>query len=66
MDIEDNDSNTDNMDLYEMPSEELQKMIIPAISAETEDYSALVTVTSKGYTITDAGMNELAKRNLLA
>lgn len=46
--------------------EELQKMIIPAISAETEDYSALVTVTSKGYTITDAGMNELAKRNLLA
>lgn len=46
--------------------EELQKMIIPAISAETEEYSALVTVTSKGYTITEAGMMELAKRNLLA
>jgi hypothetical protein len=37
MDIEDNDSNTDNMDLYEMPSEELQK-ILDAYGQSIDDF----------------------------
>lgn len=43
--------------------EELVKFIMPPLMANTPDQDPLVTVTSKGYTITDSGLNELEIRN---
>jgi Holliday junction resolvasome RuvABC ATP-dependent DNA helicase subunit len=44
--------------------EENDNYIMPWLLTETEDRPALVTVTGKGYTITDAGMLELKKRGI--
>ncbi len=46
--------------------EELEKFVIPWLLENTEDQKALVTVTSKGYTITESGLEELNRRSLLA
>lgn len=43
--------------------EELVKFIMPPLMAKTPDQEPLVTVTSKGYTITEAGERELELRN---
>lgn len=45
-------------------SEELEKFILPWLLASTEDQSALITVTHKGYTITEAGLKELDIRRI--
>lgn len=42
--------------------EETERFIMPWLMTETEDQPALVTVSAKGYTITEAGMEELRKR----
>jgi Holliday junction resolvasome RuvABC ATP-dependent DNA helicase subunit len=44
--------------------EECERFILPWLLSETEDQSALVTVTKKGYTITEAGLQELDKRKI--
>lgn len=44
--------------------EETERYIMPWLMTETDDSPALVTVTSKGYTITSAGINELKKRKI--
>lgn len=44
--------------------EELDKFIMPWLLANTEDEQAFVTVSTKGYTITEAGLEELEKRGL--
>ncbi len=44
--------------------EELEKFILPWLLATTDDQPALVTVTHKGYTITDAGLKELDIRKI--
>jgi hypothetical protein len=45
--------------------EELVKFIMPPLMADTPDQDPLVTVTTKGYTITDSGKDELRKRGML-
>lgn len=42
--------------------EEVEKFIMPWLLTETQDQPAFVTVSSKGYTITEAGLRELEKR----
>lgn len=44
--------------------EEVEKFILPWLLTETDDQPALVTVSSKGYTITEAGLNELERREI--
>ena len=45
-------------------AEEVERFIMPWLLTESDDQPALVTVTSKGYTITDAGLKELEKRGI--
>lgn len=44
--------------------EETEKFILPWLLTETDDQPALVTVSSKGYTITEAGLHELEIRGI--
>lgn len=44
--------------------EELDKYILPYLLEATDEQPPYVTVTTKGYTITDAGINELNKRSI--
>jgi len=44
--------------------EEIERYIMPWLLADTEDQSALVTVTNKGYIITESGLEELKKRGI--
>jgi Holliday junction resolvasome RuvABC ATP-dependent DNA helicase subunit len=46
--------------------EEMDRFIMPWLLTETEDQPAFVTVTKKGYTITNAGLEELKKRGFFA
>ncbi len=46
--------------------EELEKLIMPPIMLSTIDSPALVTVCQGGYTVTEAGLAELIKRDILA
>lgn len=43
-------------------NEEVERYIMPVLLTATSDQPALVTVTSKGYTLTEAGFLELSKR----
>ncbi len=45
-------------------AEELEKFILPWLLATTDDQPALVTVTHKGYTITESGLKELDLRKI--
>ncbi len=45
--------------------EEVERFIMPWLMTETDDQSAMVTVTSKGFQITDAGLAELNKRKIV-
>jgi len=45
-------------------SEELEKFILPWLLAATDDQEPLVTVSCKGYSITEAGLKELDIRKL--
>jgi Holliday junction resolvasome RuvABC ATP-dependent DNA helicase subunit len=45
-------------------AEEVERFIMPWLLVETDDAPALVTVTSRGYTITQAGLTELEKRKI--
>lgn len=44
--------------------EEVERFLMPWLLTETDDQPALVTVTNKGYTITEAGLAELDKRSV--
>jgi hypothetical protein len=44
----------------------LEKLIMPPIMLSTIDSPALVTVCQGGYTVTEAGLLELIKRDILA
>ena len=44
--------------------EELEKFILPPMLQFTLDRNPLITVTSKGYTITETGLEELRKRGV--
>ena len=44
--------------------EEIEKFILPWLLCSTDDSPALVDVSTKGYIITQAGLNELDKRNI--
>ena len=44
--------------------EEVENYVMPWLLSETDDQKALVTVTSRGYSITEAGLVELKKRGL--
>lgn len=44
--------------------EEVERYIMPWLLSETEDQPAMVTVSSKGYVITRAGIDELEKRGI--
>lgn len=44
--------------------DELRKFIMPPLMSRTPDQEPLVTVSSRGYTITKAGLDELDKRNI--
>jgi len=44
--------------------EEVERFIMPWLLTDTEDQAALVTVTAKGFTITEAGLAELEKRGI--
>lgn len=44
--------------------EEVERFVMPWLMTETEDQPALVTMTSRGYALTDAGMEEIAKRDI--
>ena len=44
--------------------EEVERYIMPWLLTETPDQSAFVTVTAKGYAITDAGLAELDRRGV--
>lgn len=46
-------------------TEEIENYIMPWLEAASDDQPALVTMSSKGYTITDAGVAELTKRGLM-
>jgi len=45
--------------------EEVEKYIMPWLLSHTDDQEALVSVTRRGYAITDSGMNELEKRGMI-
>lgn len=44
--------------------DELRKFIMPPLMARTPDQDPLVTISSRGYTITKAGITELEKRGI--
>ncbi len=44
--------------------EELEKFILPSLEEFYEDRGALIVTTTRGYSITEEGIKELAKRNL--
>lgn len=44
--------------------EEVERFILPWLLTETDDQPALITVTAKGFTITEAGLAELEKRGI--
>lgn len=44
--------------------EEIENFIMPWLEVASDDQDSLVTVTSKGYAITEAGVEELRKRGL--
>lgn len=44
--------------------EEVERFILPWLLTETDDQAALITVSSKGYTITEAGIAELERRGI--
>lgn len=44
--------------------EEVERFIMPWLMTTTEDAPALVTMTNRGYTITEAGLQELEKRGI--
>lgn len=44
--------------------EETEKFILPWLLTDTDDQDALITVGPKGYTITEAGLKELDKREI--
>jgi Holliday junction resolvasome RuvABC ATP-dependent DNA helicase subunit len=44
--------------------EETEKFILPWLLTETEDQPAFVTVSGRGFTITEAGIKELQKRSI--
>lgn len=44
--------------------EETERYILPWLLTATDDQEALITVTPKGYTITQAGLEELEKRGI--
>jgi Holliday junction resolvasome RuvABC ATP-dependent DNA helicase subunit len=44
--------------------EEVERFILPWLLTETDDQPALITVTAKGFTITEAGIVELEKRGI--
>jgi hypothetical protein len=48
--------------LIQVGREQLEKMIMPTLMTETDDNPALVTVSSKGYCLTEAGMEMFAKQ----
>ena len=50
--------------IAECKEEELTKYVMPSLLAKTSDRNPLVMVTSKGYTITSSGIQELEKRNI--
>lgn len=52
------------MNVVGRKAEEVERYIMPVLLTETSDSPALVTVTSKGYVLTDAGRVELEKRGL--
>jgi Holliday junction resolvasome RuvABC ATP-dependent DNA helicase subunit len=53
--------------LIQVGREQLEKMIMPTLMTETDDNPALVTVSSKGYCLTEAGMEMFAKqKNMVA
>lgn len=45
--------------------EELESIWIPFLQIESEDFPSLITTTSKGYSLTIAGVKELAKRKIV-
>lgn len=45
-------------------AEELEKFILPWLLATTDDQAALISVTHKGYTITESGLKELDLRRI--
>jgi Holliday junction resolvasome RuvABC ATP-dependent DNA helicase subunit len=45
--------------------EENERYILPWLMEETDDQPSLITVTSKGYTITHSGIKELYKRGIV-
>jgi len=44
--------------------EELEKFVMPALLVGSEEQPSLVTTTSKGFALTNAGRDELNKRNI--
>lgn len=50
--------------IAECKEEELTKYIMPSLLAKTSDRNPLVSISSKGYTITADGIKELVKRNI--
>ncbi|NCA15045.1 MAG: AAA family ATPase [Proteobacteria bacterium] len=44
--------------------EEVEGYILPTLMCETEDQPALVSVSNKGYVLTEAGVGELARRGV--
>jgi Holliday junction resolvasome RuvABC ATP-dependent DNA helicase subunit len=44
--------------------EELAKFVMPPLLADVSDQKPLVSIMSRGYVITEAGLNELDKRNI--
>jgi len=45
--------------------EEVERFILPWLLTETDDQPALITVTAKGFTITEAGIAELERRGIV-
>jgi hypothetical protein len=50
--------------IVHVKEDELRKFIMPPLMASTTDQEALVTVSTRGYTITKAGLAELDKRGI--
>jgi Holliday junction resolvasome RuvABC ATP-dependent DNA helicase subunit len=50
--------------IVHVKEDELRKFIMPPLMASTPDQEALVTVSTRGYTITKAGLAELDKRGI--
>ena len=46
--------------------EEVEGYIMPVLMCATDDQPSLVSVSSKGYVLTDAGVEELRKRGISA